>query len=441
MSVLQIRCPGCQAVLRIPATAAGSKVRCSQCKKVLAIPARSPAAADKKSDSQNPAATARAPTAAAATKNDDPFAGLDDSGGGDPFGASTPYSPPSSTPATAASFQPSFSKQPAEPTPVNSAGRPKWLVPAIVGGLLAGAAMIVVTGLGYVAFNRSVKVAGAQQREANAEAKAAATATALRELDAVARDNPIPDTWQRQGTRGVSVLMPAEASIREVASPIQGQLVFRVDGTDPETGGEFWLTEMPVPSGTEVRRDMWLRNLYRYSGATAEEQLDVTRSGVVGKRILLARDGEQTDPVMEVFELSDRLVIISVQPATTALAEAFFASLTLPSGSDKSDGVPAEQGIAAAPASANPSDVSSTPPQLTGDEARRQKLYLEYRRFAGANNSRSPLPGINARDAVDSLLGKVSESQTQAFLVLHGLTEKQLGEIISEGNSKNWADR
>ncbi|QDS88556.1 hypothetical protein EC9_27470 [Rosistilla ulvae] len=435
MSVLQIRCPGCQAVLRIPATAAGSKVRCSQCKKILAIPARSPASESKKSSGQNPAASA----APAPHVGDDPFGGLDDFNAGAPFSAAAPYSPPPTNNPSAPSFQPTQTKQAGGDASAAIATKPKWLIPGLVCGALVLVGMVGATVLGYFAFTRSVDVAVAEQRAAQSSAKAAAAASLKGQMEAMALDNPLPSTWTPQGATGATVNMPADAIVREVASPVQGQLVFRVAGTDPDSGATFWLTEMPIAPGSEIRRDMWLRNLYRYSGGQAEELAEITRSGVAGKRIVLARDGEQKDPLLEVFMMPDRMVVTSVQPGKAKLGEAFFASLTLSDSGDS--GGESTPGSAAVASTDQPSASMPKTTRPTGDEARRQKIYLEYRRYAGANTTRSPLPGINARDAVDRLLGQVNESQTQAFLVLHNLTEQQLGEIITEGNNKNWGAR
>ncbi|QDV68389.1 hypothetical protein Poly24_20980 [Rosistilla carotiformis] len=441
MSVLQVRCPGCQAALRVPATAAGSKVRCSQCKKVLAIPAR-PRAAEAAPIASPASAPASAPpprqpvTAA----SDEPFGSFDTADADDPFSASTPYTAASSGFSAASSFQPQRKQHDESATPAASAGRPNWLIAVIVAGAFMMVALVGMTGIGYLAYTRSVDAAVAENQAAKAAANAELSAAAIAEQQTLAEADPLPPSWEAQGARGVTVRMPSTATVREVASPIQGQLVLRVDGTDPDSGAKFWLTEMPVAAGTEIRRDMWLRNLYRYSGATAEERVDVRRSGVAGKRILLARDGEQMDPLLEVFVLPDRMVVASVQPANAKRAEAFFASLTLSAGTVDSTSAAADTDLAKASPRSPPVTAAATQP-LTGDEARRYKIYLEYRRYAGANTTRAPLPGVHARDAVDRLLGQVNESQTQAFMVLHGLTDKQLGEIITEGNDKSWATR
>lgn len=450
MSVLQIRCPGCQVALRIPASAAGSKVRCSKCKKVLSIPARPTAATDRSTTAPSPAAaTAKTPEKVAAPATSDPFGDFDSA----PLAASasspTPAQPASFAAPSGGSFVAAQTQQD-KSTPKSKADRPAWLIPAIVGGGVMVVAMLAATGYAYFAYTGSVASAVADQRAAAAAAKSAAAAAVMEKMRATAVAHPLPESWTGQGARGVTVQMPANSIVREVASPLQGDLALRVEGLDPDSKATYWLTVVPLAPDTELARDRWLRNLYRYSGASAEEQTQITRGGNVGHRILLARDGKQTDPLIETFMFPDRMVVVSVQPANTQRGEAFFASLQLDVSSDNA-GASSASALAAANSSGSTLDEASAdngsmeqqnataavPP--TGAEARRKQIYLEYRRYAGANTTRKALPGINARDAVDRLMGEVNESQIQAFLVLHDLSEKQLGELITEGNNKNWA--
>ncbi|MEZ6091149.1 MAG: hypothetical protein R3C05_24625 [Pirellulaceae bacterium] len=404
MSVIQVRCPGCQSTLRVPSGSAGKKVRCSQCQTVLAIPA-APASANQSS--------------APPQQRPQPQ---------QPFTASAPVSTFSTTPSFAQSpFTQPGQPSPASPPATETNVRPGWMVPAIVLGVAMVLCMIGGGIFMLTRFNRSVVDAVNETRAAEADARSQQAAAAQKQLAQAAAANPLPDQWQSQSARGVSVRMPADASIREINSPIQGGLMLRLSASQPDNGADVWLTEMPIPAESEVKRDQWLRNMFHYSGGQPREVVDVVRDGKSGTRIVLERDGDRKDPLMEVFLLPERMVVVSVQPAGSKFDEAFFASLQFPSKA------PTAPQVAS-------TDVPTSDPdtQPTGDEARRKRIYLEYKEYASANSSRVALPGIKARDAIDKLVNQVNENQVQAFLQIHNLSERELNDIIKEGTSKNW---
>ena len=106
-SALQVKCPGCQASLKLAKSMAGRVVKCSKCGTQMKVPGQSPAAANPPAPAGRPAASKPTPTTTAPSSlfddGDDPFADLPTSapssaGGG--FGAPAtaggynPYGPP-----------------------------------------------------------------------------------------------------------------------------------------------------------------------------------------------------------------------------------------------------------------------------------------------------------------------------------------------------------
>ena len=329
------------------------------------------------------------------------------------------------------SFAQSATQAPQGTEEPDASKRPGWLIPAIVMGVVMMLCMMGGTLLMLTNFNDAVVEAVNENRAAEAEAKSQRLIAAQQQFAAAAAANPLPATWDVHNARGVKIQMPTDATIRELNSPIQGNLLLRIAATQPDNNAAIWLTEMPIPVDTPIKRDQWLRNMFQYSGGQPREVVDVVRDGKSGTRFVLERDGERKDPMLEVFMLPQRMVVVSVQPAGSKFDEAFFASLQFPSDA------PVETQVASSGGQSSPS-TGDPAVEPTGDESRRKRLYLEYKKYASANSSRAALPGIKARDAIDQLVNQVNENQVQAFLQIHNLSERELNAIISEGTSKNW---